>query len=233
MPRLILLVAIILSTWYWWSVVKRLPPEQRRAFFWRTGFWFVLGISIILVATGRMHWLGAGLAALVPIGKTLLGFSMRALPLIRLLSRFKTRPSEFRTQFLLVEINFASKQMDGEVLQGEHTGKHLSELTTEQLQALATSLRSADPESFVLLQAYMLRTGGKQQSNEDYGERSFSEFSNDEAYKILGLEGNASQEEVVKAHKRLMQRLHPDRGGSDYLAAKINTAKDQLIKSTS
>jgi hypothetical protein len=186
-----------------------------------------------LVATGRMHWLGAGLAALVPIGKTLLGFSMRALPLIRLLSRFKTRPSEFRTQFLLVEINFASKQMDGEVLQGEHTGKHLSELTTEQLQALATSLRSADPESFVLLQAYMLRTGGKQQSNEDYGERSFSEFSNDEAYKILGLEGNASQEEVVKAHKRLMQRLHPDRGGSDYLAAKINTAKDQLIKSTS
>jgi DnaJ-class molecular chaperone len=79
----------------------------------------------------------------------------------------------------------------------------------------------------------MLRTGGKQQSNEDYGERSFSEFSNDEAYKILGLEGNASQEEVVKAHKRLMQRLHPDRGGSDYLAAKINTAKDQLIKSTS
>jgi hypothetical protein len=233
MPRLILLVAIILSTWYWWSVVKRLPPEQRRAFFWRTGFWFVLGISIVLVATGRMHWLGAGLAALVPIGKTLLSFSMRALPLIRLLSRFKTRPSEFRTQFLLVEINFASKQMDGEVLQGEHTGKHLSELTTEQLQALATSLRSADPESFVLLQAYMLRTGGKQESNEDYGERSFSEFSNDEAYKILGLEGNASQEEVVKAHKRLMQRLHPDRGGSDYLAAKINTAKDQLIKSTS
>ena len=233
MPRLILLVAIILSIWYWWSVVKRLPPEQRRAFFWRTGFWFVLGISIILVATGRMHWLGAGLAALVPIGKTLLGFSMRALPLIRLLSRFKTRPSEFRTQFLLVEINFASKQMDGEVLQGEHTGKHLSELTTEQLQALATSLRSADPESFVLLQAYMLRTGGKQESNEDYGERSFSEFSDDEAYKILGLEGNASQEEVVKAHKRLMQRLHPDRGGSDYLAAKINTAKDQLIKSNS
>jgi hypothetical protein len=233
MPRLILLVAIILSTWYWWSVVKRLPPEQRRAFFWRTGFWCVLGISIVLVATGRMHWLGAGLAALVPIGKTLLSFSMRALPLIRLLSRFKTRPSEFRTQFLLVEINFASNQMDGEVLQGEHTGKHLSELTTEQLQALATSLRSADPESFVLLQAYMLRTGGKQESNEDYGERSFSEFSNDEAYKILGLEGNASQEEVVKAHKRLMQRLHPDRGGSDYLAAKINTAKDQLIKSTS
>jgi|TARA_B110000261_G_scaffold17791_1_gene17784 hypothetical protein len=233
MPRLIFLIAIALSVWYWWTVVKRLPSEKRRAFFWRTGFWFVLGISIILVATGRMHWLGAGLAALIPIGKTLLGFSMRALPLIRLLSRFKTKPSEFRTPFLLVEINFASKQMDGEVLQGEHTGKRLSELSTEQLQTLATSLRSADSESYVLLQAYLIRSGGKQESKDNYANRNFSEFSDDEAFKILGLDESASQEEVIKAHKRLMQRLHPDRGGSDYLAAKINTAKDQLIKTTS
>jgi hypothetical protein len=170
---------------------------------------------------------------LIPIGKTLLGFSMRALPLIRLLSRFKTKPSEFRTAFLLVEINFASKQMDGEVLQGEHTGKRLSELSTEQLQTLATSLRSADSESYVLLQAYLIRSGGKQESKDNYANRNFSEFSDDEAFKILGLDESASQEEVIKAHKRLMQRLHPDRGGSDYLAAKINTAKDQLIKTTS
>jgi DnaJ-class molecular chaperone len=39
----------------------------------------------------------------------------------------------------------------------------------------------------------------------------------------------ASKEDVIKAHKRLMQRLHPDRGGSDYLAAKINAAKDKLV----
>jgi len=98
---------------------------------------------------------------------------------------------------------------------------------------LATSLRSADPESFVLLQAYLLRSGGKQESSDSYANRNFSEFSNDEAYKILGLDASASHEEVIKAHKRLMQRMHPDRGGSDYLAAKINTAKDQLIKTTS
>ncbi|MDB2555048.1 DnaJ domain-containing protein, partial [Porticoccaceae bacterium] len=54
-------------------------------------------------------------------------------------------------------------------------------------------------------------------------------FSTEEAYKILGLEDGASTEEVIKAHKRLMQRLHPDRGGSDYLAAKINRAKDKLV----
>lgn len=51
-----------------------------------------------------------------------------------------------------------------------------------------------------------------------------------EAYKILGLESNASKQEIILAHKKLMQKMHPDRGGSDYLAAQINLAKDVLLK---
>jgi len=229
MPRLLLLVAIVFSLWYWWSTVKRLTPEERRPFFWRTAFWGVLGASIILVATGRMHWLGAGLAALIPVGKLVLGFGLRALPILRILSRFKTSPSQFGTSSLKVEINFASKKMDGEVLKGEFTGKRLSELNPEQLKTLSEEFRAADRESFVLLQAYLMRNGAGEQTNDNYQAGNFSDISNDEAHKILGLEANASKEEIIKAHKRLMQRLHPDRGGSDYLAAKINAAKDQLI----
>jgi len=229
MPRLLLLVAIVFSLWYWWSTVKRLTPEERRPFFWRTAFWGVLGASIILVATGRMHWLGAGLAALIPVGKLVLGFGLRALPILRILSRFKTSPSQFGTSSLKVEINFASKKMDGEVLKGEFTGKRLSELNPEQLKTLSEEFRAADRESFVLLQAYLMRNGAGEQTNDNYQAGNFSDISNDEAHKILGVEANASKEEIVKAHKRLMQRLHPDRGGSDYLAAKINAAKDQLI----
>ena len=229
MPRLLLLIAIVFSIWYWWSVVKRLPAEKRRSFFWRTAFWGILGASLILVASGRMHWLGAGLAALIPLGKVVLGLGMRALPILQILSRFKTSPSQFRTSALMVEINFASNHMDGEVLQGEHVGKRLSELSAEQLQTLADELRGTDRESFVLLQAYMLRNSSEQQSGESYQAGNFSDISNDEAYKILGLETDAAEEDIIKAHKRLMQRLHPDRGGSDYLAAKINAAKDQLI----
>ena len=53
-------------------------------------------------------------------------------------------------------------------------------------------------------------------------------MSEEEAYEILGLENPSSKNEISKAHKRLIQKLHPDRGGSDYLAAKINAAKDKI-----
>jgi DnaJ-domain-containing protein 1 len=229
MPRLLLILAIAVSLWYWWTVVKRLEPEQRRLFLWRSAFWSVLGISVILVATGRMHWLGAGLAALIPISKGLFAFGLRALPVLRLLSRFKTSPSQFRTQALLMEINFSNSRVDGEVLQGEFAGSRLSELTAEQLQTLSGWLKETDRESFVLLQAFLLRNSRDGAQSTGGNTATYADFSEDEAYRILGLEVGASKDDIVKAHRRLMQRLHPDRGGSDYLAAKINAAKDKLL----
>ncbi|MGB0450079.1 MAG: DnaJ domain-containing protein [Porticoccaceae bacterium] len=227
MPRILLLVAVLFSVWYWWKLLKSTPSEKRRPFLWRSAFWSVLGLSIFLVATGRMHWLGAGLAALIPIAKTVFALGLRALPFLQVLSRFKTSPSQFRTRSLLVQVNFATRAMDGEVLQGDFAGKRLSELSAEELQALAESLKETDRESYLLLQTYLLRNnrGGSEQS---YQPDNLSELSEKEAYEILGLEPGAAKEDIVKAHKRLMQRLHPDRGGSDYLAAKINAAKDKL-----
>ena len=230
MPKLLLLVAIAVSIWYWWSVIKRLKPEQRRSFVWRSAFWLVLGLSLVLVATGRMHWLGAGLAALIPISKALFAFGLRALPFINILSRFKTSPSKFRTNALLMEINFANRQVDGEILQGEFVGRRLSQLNSEEMQTLADWLKQTDRESYVLLQAFLMRSGGQSGTGSDQQQATdFADFSEAEAYNILGLEPDASKEDVIKAHRRLMQRLHPDRGGSDYLAAKINAAKDKLV----
>lgn len=230
MPKIILLIVIIAGLWYWWSYQKNLAETKRKSFLWKSGFWLVLVSAIYLVASGRMHWLGAGIAAIIPIARAMLIWGGRALPLLRMLSRFKSTPSQFRTQSLLVTINFASGQIDGEILDGDFAGRQLGELSTEELQILSEQLKNNDRESYVLLQAYLLRSGtGNYQSQDSYQPNSFSELSNDEAYEVLGLPNSATKDQVIKAHKRLMQRLHPDRGGSDYLAAKINAAKDKLI----
>ena len=98
------------------------------------------------------------------------------------------------------------------------------------MQTLADWLKQTDRESYVLLQAFLMRSGGQSGAGSDQQQATdFADFSEAEAYNILGLEPGASKEDVIKAHRRLMQRLHPDRGGSDYLAAKINAAKDKLV----
>ena len=109
----------------------------------------------------------------------------------------------------------------------------MSDLTPQELTALADGLRAQDRESYLLLQAYMLRAGlGGQQHNdssEGNSQQNFGELSENEALQVLGLKPGTSDADIISSHRRLIQRLHPDRGGSDYLAAKINAAKDKLI----
>ena len=230
MAKLVVLLAIIIGLWYWWTYQRRLPNNKRRPFLWKSAFWLVLGTAVYLVLSGRMHWLGAVIAAIIPVAKALFIWGSRALPLLRMAGRFKSTPSQFRTQSLLVTINFANGQISGEILTGDFAGKQLSELSSDELQALMEQLKNTDRESYILLQAYLLRSGSSNyQSSDSYQPNNYTELSGNEAYEVLGLPTTASKDEVIKAHKRLMQRLHPDRGGSDYLAAKINAAKDKLI----
>lgn len=231
MPKILLILALLIGLWYWWSYLKRLPKDKSRPFLWKTGFWLILGIASYLVLTGRMHWLGAGLAALVPLLRSVILWGFRAAPLVRLLGRFKSTPSQFRTSSLVVTINFASGQINGEITTGDLAGKQLSELSTDEIEKLSQQLKESDKESYVLLQAYLMRSGStNEQTANNFKSDSYRDISKAEAYEVLGISAESSQEEVIKAHKRLMQRLHPDRGGSDYLAAKINAAKDLLTK---
>lgn len=231
MPKLLLLIAAIVGLWYWWSYQKNLAENKRKPFLWRSGFWLILALSVYLIITGRMHWLGAGIAALIPVLRTLLVWGTRAGPLLRLFGRFKTSPSQFRTQFLVISMNFTTGSVEGEIISGDYNGKKLSELSQDELKLLSQQYKTVDKESYVLLQAYLIRSGSNNdQAYQQYNPANFNELTETEAYEILGLPNTASKDEVVKAHKRLMQRMHPDRGGSDYLAAKINAAKDQLVK---
>jgi hypothetical protein len=58
---------------------------------------------------------------------------------------------------------------------------------------------------------------------------SSSQLTEEEAWQLLGLQPGAPREDIIQAHKRLIQKLHPDRGGNDYLAAKLNAARDLLL----
>ena len=233
MIKVLLLVSVVFSIWYWRNILNRMPADKRRRFLWASAFWGILLGSVLLVATGKMHWIGAGLAALIPLSKGLLGLGLRAWPILRFLGRFKSEPSQFRTDNIFVEVNFSNQKIDGEVLKGDLTGRRLSDLTPQELTALADGLRAQDRESYLLLQAYMLRAGlGGQQHNyssEGNSQQNFGELSENEALQVLGLKPGTSDADIISSHRRLIQRLHPDRGGSDYLAAKINAAKDKLI----
>jgi DnaJ-domain-containing protein 1 len=126
--------------------------------------------------------------------------------------------------------------MDGEVLDGPFKGRRLSDLSLDELLRMLELYRESDAQSAAVLEAYLDReresdwrerdqTGGRGSGATGLSER----LTKAEAWSILGLEPGADAAAIRAAHRRLMQRLHPDRGGSDYLAAKINEAKRLLL----
>lgn len=151
--------------------------------------------------------------------------------------RLKTpgKRSTVRTAALEMELDHDSGGLEGVVLAGRHEGRVLSELGMEELIELHRDL-SSDGESLQLLQTYLdgRFPAWRENADADMGDRQGTApgsgaMTEQEAYQVLGLEAGASPAEVRKAHRRLMQRMHPDLGGSSFLAARINQAKDVLL----
>lgn len=141
--------------------------------------------------------------------------------------------STVETRFLNMALDHASGEMWGKVLEGRFAGHELQELTLNELLDLWRECR-VDAQSAAVLESYLDRTIGdewREQAHhrEEDSPSSDSPMSRQEAYDILGLQAGASHEEIKTAHRRLMQRVHPDHGGSTYLAARINQAKDLLL----
>lgn len=206
----------------------------------RVALWLVLLLFVGLAATGRLGWVvplaGALLAALL----RLLPGLIPLLPILQRLWRRKTfdaaGESVVETPFLRMRLDLTTGEIRGEVLAGRQAGRQLYDLSPADLRELHADLLRADAESARLLEAYLDRVmgagwrAGAGAEDAAAGASQSGKMSRAEALAILGLKEGVQREAIVDAHRRLMQKLHPDRGGSDYLAAKINQAKDVLLR---
>jgi hypothetical protein len=152
-------------------------------------------------------------------------------------SRTPGQTSSVRTSVLAMELDHDTGDMDGEVLSGPYEGRRLSQLNLEDLIDLLDLCRSANDRSEALLEAYLdkAHSGWRERHEREAGAEagpppSSGPMTVEEALAILGVTPEASAEEIRAAHRRLMKQYHPDSGGSDYLAAKVNQAKDLLLK---
>lgn len=145
--------------------------------------------------------------------------------------------STVTTRFLDMTLDHANGAINGQILEGCFAGHVLQELTLQELLALWRECQ-VDPQSVAVLEAYLDRHAepGWREWLREAGSAADSPataniISHTEAYQILGLSPGATRAEIQAAYRRLIQRLHPDQGGSAYLAAQLNRARDVLLGS--
>ncbi|TLM77767.1 molecular chaperone DnaJ [Microbulbifer harenosus] len=172
MGRMILLIAVGIFAWLAIQKFKYTPPDKRRKLLVQ---WVLIALAlaaVLLAITGRLHWVGAAIAVVLP----LLGQAWRTF------------------------------------------GRHLpwiAPLIARHAQARAEKQKSTD-----------------EKAHRDHASATDREpqLTVEEARKILSVSAHASREEIIGAHRKLIQKFHPDRGGNDYLASRINAAKTLLLK---
>lgn len=216
-------------------------PQRGKRFLLQLLLVIVALLALWLAMTGRLHWLVALFSSMLP-------FTRRLLPLLWPLFRWwrgrnssrkrssTGQQSVVETAWLKMILDHDSGEVSGEIHGGPFNGHTLQQLSDQQLIELYQLCISKDPQALKLLDSYIDRhrphmagDSGSNEQQHDEQAQSSTELSQEEAYQVLGLEPGASESEIIKAHKRMMQKVHPDRGGSNYLAAKINQAKQRLL----
>ncbi len=143
------------------------------------------------------------------------------------------RVSKVETDMISMRLDHGTGEMSGTVKRGAYAGRRLDELDEGELLALWRQSRIEDADAARLLEAYLDRFKPDWRAKAGGGGEaraaSSDTMTRDEAYAILGLAPGASAVAVKEAHRQLMMKLHPDHGGSTYLAAKLNRAKEILL----
>ena len=225
------LVVLALLLWALNAFTKVKP--QTAAVVLKTGGGLgALAVAGVLGVRGRLD-------IAIPLGLTglgLLGWLPWSMPgLTARTQKSAGQVSRVRSAFVEMELDHDTGAMHGRVLAGRHEGATLDALDIATLTGFLTEI---DAESRALLMAYLdrreprwrERAQGYADTGADRGGWSGGKMTEAEAYQILGVQPGASAEEIGRAHRTLMKKLHPDQGGSTYLAARVNEAKDVLLR---
>ncbi|MFY0665575.1 MAG: molecular chaperone DnaJ [Natronospirillum sp.] len=240
------LASALLLGWVW---IRSQPQPQRKAALIKVLLFSAAAGLVFLAATGRLHVVGALLALTLPfirrLWPLLIGLFLRR----RGQANNSTKPggrSRVASAIIDMTLEHDSGVMYGTVLAGPLQGKELAELNDEQFIELLQYCRQEDTDSARLLETYLDKRfgdkwrqddpGATHNAGQESGERSNENnqssgpMTRAEALEILGLTPDASRDDIIQAHRRLMQKMHPDRGGSAYLAARINAARTLLLE---
>lgn len=145
------------------------------------------------------------------------------------------RKSRVRSMHLEMTLDHESGDIDGRILCGPRQGQYLSDLSLPELLQLLSEIQT-DDQSLKLLETYLDRAHPEWHEHADRSANEHetpppdaSDMSREDAYRVLGLEPGSTEDEIREAYRRLIKRLHPDRGGSAVLTAQITAARDRLL----
>lgn len=222
------------------------PSVLIRLVNWTAGA-LALALALLFALKGRIDFAVAlGLFGIWLVAAARRNGSLRALkasgkpPFARDGASRASGVSRVRSAVIEMELDHATGVISGTILAGPDEGKSLNRLSRLQCETLRTLCLREDPEGARFLEAYLDRRfpGWRAASKDEpdtWGRRPAvaarsGAMTEDEAYEVLGLRKGATRDDVVRSHRSLMKKLHPDQGGSTDFAARVNEAKDVLMR---
>jgi hypothetical protein len=227
-----LVIALVIAVGGYWLLRQFIstPATQAAGLVRKAGGFALIGIAGFLTLRGAFN----AAIPLFVLGLGLLGQSALFPGGFPWGQKSAGQRSRVATSLLAMELDHDSGRMEGTVLAGSFKGRLLSSLSDTELRGFHQQCTGVNDQSRALFEAWLDRSkaGWREAWNRGSGNGASvpsGAMSRDEALAVLGLKEGATADDIRTAHRRLMKEFHPDHGGSDYLAAKINQAKDILL----